>query len=100
MTVDGHYFPPPDVRLAQEALVSGTYKMLADFSKQHKKKEMEKGRTAESITAQEFVGAANNWLEDCIVAQIPAPYNGQLYLAKLSYNSEPPVCLDTKRCLT
>lgn len=92
-------FRPPDVRLVQEALVQDTYKMLADFSKQHKRKEMEKGRTAESITAQEFVTEANIWLEDCTVAQIPVPYRGKLYLAKLSYSSEPAVFLQ-KRCLT
>ena len=75
-----------------------TYKMLADFSKQHKAKEMKKGRTAESITAQEFVSEANIWLEDCTVAQIPVPYRGKLYLLQLRARGlSPKKMLDLRR---
>ena len=72
--------------------MQATYKMLADFSEQHKKKEMEKGRTAESITAQEFVTAANIW--DCTVTQIPVPYNGLLYKALMQLRAPSKLWMD------
>ena len=74
--------------------------MLAEFSQAYKKQEMDKGRLPDAITPQEFCKAANEHLNSCVVPQVPVPYNGGLFLAKISHNAEPAVSLKSKRNLS
>ena len=85
-----------DLRIAQDALLQGNAKMLAEFSQTYKKDQMEKGRVASAITPSEFCRVANNYLETAVVPQVPVAYGGMLYLAKVSHNSEPAVSLKSK----
>ena len=85
-----------DLRIAQDALLQGNAKMLAEFSQSYKKQELDKGRLASAITPSEFCRAANNYLETAVVPQVPVAYGGMLFLAKISHNAEPAVSLKSK----